>query len=97
MDRFNDHKGDRDGPPSSASAAGAGRDPAHDGKPAALPATPPTHAEIAARAHQLWLEQGRPPDSAERIWLEAEHELNAAAKSHSLIEKVHERGGSVQA
>jgi hypothetical protein len=28
-------------------------------------------------------------------WLEAEHELRAAAKSHSLIAKV--RGGSVQA
>lgn len=57
----------------------------------------PTHAEIASRAYQLWLEQGRPPDSAEGNWLEAERELHAAAKSHSLIAKVHERGGSVQA
>ena len=56
----------------------------------------PSHAEIAVRAYQLWLEKGRPPDSADRNWLEAEHELQVAAKSHSLITKVHERAGSVQ-
>jgi hypothetical protein len=51
----------------------------------------PSHAEIALRAYQLWLEQGRPPHSADRNWLEAEHELQVAAKSHSLIAKVHEQ------
>ena len=56
-----------------------------------------THAEIKVRAHQLWIEQGKPPDSADRNWLEAEHELNAAAKSRSLLEKSKQRGGSVQA
>jgi len=55
-----------------------------------------SHAEIKVRAHQLWIEQGKPPDSAERNWLEAEHELNVAAKSRSLLEKVKQRGGSVQ-
>ena len=37
-------------------------------------------------------------EDIEPIWLkyfEAEHELHAAAKSHSLIAKVHERAGSV--
>ena len=53
-----------------------------------------THTEIKARARQLWIEQGKPPDSAERNWLEAEHELNAAAKSRSLLDKVKQRGGS---
>jgi hypothetical protein len=55
-----------------------------------------THAEIKIRAHQLWIEQGKPPDSAERNWLEAERELISAAKSRSLLEKVNQRGGSVQ-
>ena len=55
-----------------------------------------THAEIKVRAHQLWIERGKPPDSAERNWLEAERELNTAAKSRSLLEKVNQRGGSVQ-
>lgn len=54
------------------------------------------HAEIQIRAHQLWIEEGKPADSAERNWLEAEHELNAAAKSRNLLEKVNQRGGSVQ-
>ncbi|MGH9665152.1 MAG: DUF2934 domain-containing protein, partial [Bryobacteraceae bacterium] len=31
----------------------------------------PAHEEIAARAHELWLEQGQPPGSAESNWLEA--------------------------
>ena len=56
----------------------------------------PTRAEISDRAHKLWLEQGKPPDSAERNWLEAERELKAAAKSRSLVEKSREKGGSVQ-
>lgn len=55
-----------------------------------------THAEIKVRAHQLWIEQGKPSDSTERNWLEAERELNAAAKSRGLLEKVNQRGGSVQ-
>ncbi len=55
-----------------------------------------THAEIAVRAHQLWIEQGKPPDSADKNWLEAERELNAATKSRSLLEKVTQRAGSVQ-
>jgi hypothetical protein len=79
MNRFNDHADQS----SHASAAPIQAEGA------------PTHVEIEVRAYQLWLEQGRPPDSAEGNWLEAEHELRAAAKSHSLIAKV--RGGSVQA
>jgi hypothetical protein len=41
----------------------------------------PSHGEIAVRAYQLWLEQGQ----------------GIAAKSHSLIAKVYEQAGSVQA
>jgi hypothetical protein len=56
----------------------------------------PTYAEIAALAHQLWLEQGQPSDSAERNWLEAERDLRASRVSRSLVEKVQEQAGSVQ-
>lgn len=63
-----------------------------DGKSIAAP----THAEIAALAHQRWLEEGQPQDSAERIWLEAERELQATVKSRSLLEKVQQHSGSVQ-
>ena len=35
----------------------------------------PTHAEIAQRAHQLWLEQGCPQGTAAQNWFDAEREL----------------------
>ena len=56
----------------------------------------PTEAEIAARAHELWLQEGKPSDSAGRHWLEAERQLKAGSQSRSLIEKVYNHGGSVQ-
>jgi hypothetical protein len=39
----------------------------------ALP--PPTQAQIAALAHELWIAQGRPAGSDMDIWLEAERQL----------------------
>ncbi len=45
----------------------------------------PTHSEIAALAHQIWLEQGRPHHSAENDWIEAERRL--MAKKHPSAEK----------
>jgi hypothetical protein len=35
----------------------------------------PTHNEIAARAYQIWLEQGRPDGHDLDHWLQAEYEL----------------------
>lgn len=58
--------GDRDGKSKTSSAV----DEKHDH-------LLPTHSEIAALAHQIWLEQGRPDDSAERDWVEAERRLMA--------------------
>jgi hypothetical protein len=55
------------------------------------------HHEIAARAHQLWFQEGCPSGCAERHWLLAERELHTAANSRNLIEKVNEKAGSVQA
>jgi Protein of unknown function (DUF2934) len=89
MDRFNDH----DGKSTTSSAADARHYPEPD---TSSILSEPTHSEISARAYSIWLKRGQPADAAEGIWLEAEHELMAAAKSRSLLEKVHERAGSVQ-
>jgi hypothetical protein len=56
----------------------------------------PTHSEIAARAYELWLEQGEPAGSAEENWLEAERQLRTASTSHSMMAAANQRGGSVQ-
>jgi hypothetical protein len=56
----------------------------------------PAYRHIAARAHQIWLEQGQPGDSAEDNWLQAERELRASATSRRLVEQVREHAGSVQ-
>jgi hypothetical protein len=69
---------------------------AADGASSPRQATEPTPSEIAERAHQLWLEQGMPSNTAEQNWLDAERELKAAVKSRSLVEKVQENAGSVQ-
>jgi hypothetical protein len=39
---------------------------------------PPTQAQIAALAHELWLAQGQPTGSDIDIWLEAERQLQGA-------------------
>ena len=48
------------------------------GKKAACTANKPDHDRIAARAYELWLHRGRPEGEAERTWLEAERQLQAA-------------------
>lgn len=40
-----------------------------------------SHDDIARRAEQLWHERNRPADQDEKIWLEAESELQAKAES----------------
>jgi len=44
-----------------------------------LPVTPaarnPTHGDISAAAHLLWIERGRPDGQDDEIWLEAERRL----------------------
>lgn len=41
------------------------------------------HADIAARAYELWQERGCPDGSAEEDWHQAARELRARAESHS--------------
>ena len=83
-------QGDHDGKSKSASAVDSQSypEPVEDGAPA--------YADIADRAHQIWLEQGQPADSAEQNWLQAERELRASATSRRLVQQVHAQAGSVQ-
>lgn len=41
--------------------------------------TPPSHEEIARRAHEIWTSRGSPTGYDIGHWLEAERELNVAA------------------
>lgn len=38
---------------------------------------PPTHEEIAHRAHEIWSSRGSPSGCDTEIWFEAERQLNA--------------------
>lgn len=40
------------------------------------PTVPPTQEQIAALAHEIWVERGQPAGSDIDIWLEAERQLN---------------------
>lgn len=41
-----------------------------------MSAPPPTHDDIARRAHQLWQDRGCPHDRDVQLWLEAERQLS---------------------
>ncbi len=90
--------GDQDGKSKTASAVDAEHYPPigkqeHDAPP---PPVPYSKEDIAARAHQIWLEEGCPEGAAEAHWLEAERQLKDAALSRRLTAISHEKGGSVQ-
>jgi len=61
--------------PSSKSDAGDGRQVDRIREPLEQSTEGPSHAEISARAYELWVEEGQPSDAAERNWLNAEREL----------------------
>jgi len=48
-----------------------------------VPATKPTHDEVAKKAYSLSLKEGRPQTSADENWLEAEAQLQHAGSEHS--------------
>lgn len=89
---------DQDGKSQTASAVDEEHYPKMDKGDHATPPEPHSvsHAEIADRAHEIWELKGRPANSAEENWLEAERELNDAFLSRRLIQVAHEKGGSVQ-
>jgi hypothetical protein len=47
--------------------------PKNPAEPAVI--IPPTHADIARRAAEIWENRGRPEGRDEEIWLEAERQL----------------------
>jgi hypothetical protein len=86
---------DRDGKSKTASAVDEAVITKKDHEPPAPPDLP-GEAEIAARAHQIWMERGCPDGSAGQDWLDAERELKDGALSRRLTQMAHEKGGSVQ-
>lgn len=92
MNRVVDH----DGKSKTASAMGLERYPDPGDNADGHASGKITQDAIAARAHQFWLDEGQPEHCAERHWLEAERDLQRAEVSRSLLDKVKERGGSVQ-
>lgn len=44
----------------------------------------PTHDQISALAHQLWLESGQPEGVAEQNWCEAEQRLLQLVREKSI-------------
>lgn len=92
------HFGDQDGKSKTASSVDEEHYPPitkKDHEPPDAPASP-TAAEIAERAHQLWIEGGCREGSDHQNWLEAERELQESALSRRLTQISHEKGGSVQ-
>ena len=79
------HTGDRDGKSKTASAVAE----QHEDYERLEPSKVPTHAEISARAHQLWLEQGCPEGAQEEHWFQAERDLYDAMISRKLTEIFH--------
>jgi len=92
------HFGDQDGKSRTASAVDEKHYPPLEKKDhePPEPSYVPTHAEIAERAHQLWLDQGCPTGTDENNWIQAERELRDSMLSRRLTEMSHEKGGSVQ-
>lgn len=66
---------DHDGKSKTASAVDDGHYPEQN--EVTNPNNEPTHAQIAARAQELWRKRGCQDGFAERDWLEAERELGA--------------------
>jgi hypothetical protein len=49
---------------------------------------PPTREQIAALAHEIWEERGRPEGSDMDIWLEAERQLEGRVGTHRVQDDI---------
>jgi hypothetical protein len=85
--------GDHDGKSKTASAVDSAHYPEIDSIGSSQE---PAHGDIAQLAHELWVQQGRPSDSSERDWLEAETQLRRSRTSRASLQMIHEKSGSVQ-
>lgn len=56
----------------------------------------PSVEEIRARAHELWVQRGRPSGTADQDWADAEQQLQEAAESRVDLEQQRHKSGSVQ-
>lgn len=56
----------------------------------------PSQEEIAQRAHRLWELHGRPANTANQDWFDAERELLEIARDRSSVAHIHGDAGSVQ-
>ena len=65
----------------TSSGAGRQRESAVGAKAAQQVEFKITHDQIAQRAYEIWLAQGRPPGQEQRNWYEAETELRAGASA----------------
>jgi|HubBroStandDraft_5_1064220.scaffolds.fasta_scaffold164601_2 hypothetical protein len=75
-----DHNADHDGKSKTSSAVDGKHYPDIQSQEDHLL---PTHSQIAALAHQIWLQQGSPGGSADDDWLEAERRLMASRRPAS--------------
>jgi hypothetical protein len=55
---------------------------------ASLPLPDPTHEQISALAHEIWLERGSPEGSDVDIWLEAERQLRGVPPTHGEVDPI---------
>jgi hypothetical protein len=91
-----EHFGDHDGKSKTSSAVDAEHYPDGGEQENIEDANRPSYAEIAAVAHRIWEQRGRPSDSHEQDWLEAERQLRAGGKTPKDSRILAEQSGSVQ-
>jgi len=89
---------DRDGKSKTASAVDEKHYPEQNEVPQEHPLVwdGPDIEEIKARAHERWIERGRPHGSSDQDWHLAEQELRAKHGSQRISDQLQESSGSVQ-
>jgi hypothetical protein len=91
-----EHFGDRDGKSKTSSAVDAEHYPDGGEQENIENANRPSDAEIAAAAHRIWEQRGRPADSHEQDWSEAERQLREIGNTPKDSRILAEQSGSVQ-
>ena len=93
MQQYSDH----DGKSKTASAVDTDSYPEMNESPShGAVERAPTHAELAKRAYEIWVDQGSPDNAAERNWIEAQQQLQSGGDSQNQLHNLHEKAGSVQ-
>ncbi len=93
------HYGDHDGKTKTSSAVDAEHYPdlaKHEEHSVESAAPAFSHSEQAALAYKLWEEAGRPSDSQEHYWFEAEQKLREKNANNAQARVLAAQAGSVQ-